>query len=150
MFKWRSYVVFESCDRAVHKPTINMWMIETCFYCLFTHKRNQPKYNMRWQVRALCHLCTLQRRVGTLQTCHQIGLCNWNFVKFRRFFHVLDRHGLALVTMATQKAARTIFYFLHLHIETILYQWENRSNPDQFIRPNYAGIYANFMVAKAV
>ena len=118
MFKWRSYVIFESCNRAVHKTTIKMGMIEICFYCLFTHIRDQPKYNRcvgkcaRWATHVHCK----DGRVLSKHAKRKVYVSE-NFVEFRHFFHVYDRHGLALVTMATQKATRTIFFtFAHWNI----------------------------------
>ena len=90
-----------------------MGMIESCFYCLFTHIRNQPKYN---RCAGKCVRCATNghckdRRVLSKHANREV-YASENFVEFLLFLHVCDGYGLALVAMATQKAAKTIFVYI--------------------------------------
>ena len=145
VFKWKSYIIFESCDRAVLKTTINTGMIEICFYCLFTHIRNQPKYN---RCAGKCTSCATYMYVhctnGRVLSNHanrevyasEISL---NFVDFSMCQTDMGLHWLLWRHKRQQEQ-----YFLHSHIGTLLYQWQSRSNHHQFLRLNYAGIYVKF------
>ena len=90
-------------------------MIESCFYCLFTHIRKELKYN---RCAGKCARCATNIHCKDTQVlCKHADrevYTSENFVEFRRFFHVYDGYGLALVTMATQKAANTISFYIRI------------------------------------
>ena len=125
-------------------------MIESCFYCLFTHIRNQLKYN---RCTGKCARCAtyVHCKDGWVLSKHanrEVYVIE-NFVEIHRFFHVQDRHGLALVTMAAQKVARTIYFYIRT-LEHDSFNGKTNPTPINSYGRITRALMQNFVVARVL